>query len=84
MFYYDFNNTSIVHGVSPNILSVLGDETITIFGSSFPNDIKTVMFDYENVEIIAANDTMIILKSPALSPGVYKLSILTGTLGYAK
>jgi hypothetical protein len=84
MFFYDFNNTSIVDGVFPNVLSVLGGEKITIYGSNFPDDIENVMFDYENVEIIVANKSMILLRSPALSPGIYRLSILTGALGYAK
>ena len=70
--------------VSPNVLSVLGNETITITGNNFPNPLGKIMIGDAEVELISSSSNTITVKSPQMSPGIYKLSIYVGSLGYAK
>ena len=62
----------------------LGNETITIDGSNFPNPISKVAIGSVDAEILSSTSTQITIKSPKMNPGVYKLSICIGSLGFAK
>ena len=65
-------------------MSVLGNETITINGNNFPNPIGKIMIGETEVELLSSNANILTIKSPQMSPGIYKLSIYVGSLGYAK
>ena len=82
---YDAENTPTVTSVTPNDLSVLGGEQITITGTNLPGLIEQHVLIGENVvKIISSSDSLLVIESPAKAPGLYELIIPVENIGYAK
>jgi hypothetical protein len=82
---YDAENTPTVTSVTPNVLSVLGGEQITITGTNLPGLIEQRVLIGENVvKIISSSDSLLVIESPAKAPGLYELIIPVENIGYAK
>lgn len=83
-FFYDAQNTPIVTAISPSILSVLGNQIITISGTSLPITSPSVYFGKQRVKVISSNSTQLVVLSEGLPPGLYDLIIPVDGMGNAK
>jgi len=82
-FTYNYGSTPIVSSISPNQLSVLGGDNITITGNNLPVNPTNVQIGNKVVNIVSSTSTQLIVQSPALAPGLYSLTIPSSTLGNA-
>lgn len=81
---YDAENTPTVTSITPNVVSVLGGEQITITGTNLPGLIQRVLIGENVVKIISSTDSLLIIESPAKAPGLYELIIPVENIGYTK
>lgn len=63
---------------------ILGGETITITGTNFNTSMNQVFFGDKAVVVVSYTSTQIVVKSPSMNPGIYKLNIPSGPSGNAK
>jgi len=82
-FTYNYDSTPIVTSISPNQLSVLGGDNITIIGTNLPVNSTNVQVGTKVVNIISSTSTTLVVQSPALATGLYSLSIPSSSLGNA-
>ena len=60
-----------------------GGETITVVGINLPTSSPNVNFGTQQVMVVSSTSTQLVLKSPAMAPGVYSFNLI-GDLGNAK
>ena len=61
-----------------------GKETIKIIGEDFPENLSKIFIGNVTVDVIAYSNYSIIIESPAMGPGLYKIEIKTEFLGNFK
>ncbi|CAF0710276.1 unnamed protein product [Brachionus calyciflorus] len=83
-FLYDYTNSPKITNVSPNILSVLGNEIVTIQGTNLPVPIGSINIGNQRVRVLSNTMTEIKIETPKMNPGVYELLIPHGDLGNIK
>ncbi len=82
-YVYDATSTPQVTSISPSILTVFGGELITVSGTNLPTSSPVVKFGDQMVAVVSSTSSKLVLKSPALKPGIYNLNII-GPLGNAR
>ena len=60
-----------------------GGETITVVGINLPTSSPNVNFGTQQVMVVSSTSTQLVLKSPAMEPGVYNFNLI-GAFGNAK
>lgn len=65
-------------------MSVLGGQIVTAFGNNLPVFTSGIKFGEVEVSVLTTNSTHLIIRSPSLPPGLYKLNILIEGLGMVK
>jgi len=83
-YLYDYANTPVIVSIQPNILSVKGNEIVTITGTNLPVVTSNVKFGDFDVSIISSNATTLIIRSPAAQPGIYDFKLLLQSSGLAR
>lgn len=74
-YTYDFTNSAIINSITPLSLSVIGGETITAIGTNLPLINAGVRLGGKIVTVVSSTVTELVLKSPALNPGIYQLEL---------
>ena len=82
-YLYDYDNTLSVT-VTPTVLTVFGGEIVMAEGSNLPVFTSGVKFNDREVTIVSSNSTHLMLRSPAMEPGVYNLDIFIESVGMIK
>lgn len=72
-YLYDFSSTPIVTTMSPSVLSVAGNEIVTFTGSNLPTFSSGVIISGIQVAIVSSNSTHLIVRSPSVEPGMYRI-----------
>ena len=57
---------------------------ISISGTNFPSQIGDIKIGDSKAKLVSANSNQINIIAPQMSPGVYRLSINIGQMGFAK
>ena len=83
-FFYDADNTPTINSIQPNILRVEGGELINVEGVNFPILPELVLIGKKQAKVKFSNRTLLILMSPDLEPGSYKLTIPNPLIGNSK
>ncbi|XP_068094022.1 fibrocystin-L-like isoform X1 [Hyperolius riggenbachi] len=84
-FTFTTDFASSIVQISPHISSVLGNSTLTIWGSNFgsPSVGNAVFIGNAPCELLDWTPTNITCILPALSPGLYPVLVQVGNLGFA-
>jgi hypothetical protein len=61
-----------------------GKETIKIIGEDFPENLSTIFIGNVTEDVIAYSNYSIIIESPAMAPGLYKIENNSEFLGNFK
>lgn len=82
-FLYDYDSTPVVDSISPSVLSVMGGQVLNISGQNLPVWPNSVKLDSKNVQVISSNSTHLVIRAPAMQPGLYNLVIEDAVNGNA-
>lgn len=83
-YLYDFNLTPVISTIVPNVLSVEGGQVVVLTGTNLPNVTSNVKFGVVDVSIISSNATTLVVRSPALQPGMYDLNLMLEFAGLVR
>ncbi|RMZ95337.1 fibrocystin-L-like isoform X1 [Brachionus plicatilis] len=82
LFFYDYDNTPYVSGISKTKLRVVGEETITI-NKTFTEENIQVYIGSNLAKILWSTNDSIVIQTPPNKPGFYPLIIPVNSYGNA-